>query len=164
VQKILTLTLTSLLIITGCTQATLEDSMVVDPNDKSAEIFEQKAKCAGYEEKALAQLEENYNYDDPMFANITTFTNLEKIFYSEKADSCLYTLTHSTLINSQRCKHFTLKDVLTREELVDEYSCEEPGGVVTSINGKTYAEAYEDFSAQIIEYDPDFKGIENWSL
>jgi hypothetical protein len=52
---------------------------------------------------------------------------------------------------------------LTKEEIVSDYSCQE-GGATTSTNNKTFSDAYADFTLKVMEYDPDFRGIDNWSL
>jgi hypothetical protein len=148
--------LVTVFLISGCQYEIVKET---DNSNQELELLEQKIVCAEYEGKALAQIDQDYS----MKGLDGGVTNLEKIFYSPKANSCLYITTFSSWIGAQHCKNFALKDVLTKEEIVSDYSCQE-GGATTSTNNKTFSDAYADFTLKVMEYDPDFRGIDNWSL
>lgn len=83
-------------------------SVVAEKND----LFEKKQDCQRYEKEISEKVKSNNFYVAKTNAN--SYNYLQKIFYSPKANSCLYVYLEVTYVNEKReWDSFTLVDALT---------------------------------------------------
>ncbi len=81
------------------------------------ELFNKKQECAKYKLQLEKKLKEEYFESSQTGAQMSHY--LEKIFYSPKANSCLYIENEWTLINGKLTfEAYNLRDVLTGETIV----------------------------------------------
>lgn len=103
--------------------------------------FEQKQKCAVYKKQIEDKFEKS-NYEaasDGLFV----FDNLEEMFYSPKADSCLYIYKMSGGLAKNRFSEIYLKDALSGVSL---------SHAVTHVDGKYNLEAEIAFNMIVDKY------------
>lgn len=133
-KKLLIITFLVLMGLTGCSATKTNQS-------STNNLFEKKKDCANLKDKIENNIKEEWN-DNARSAW------LDKIFYSPKQNSCLYTMQISTNINGAIIEIYNLFDAFTNEKLISEKGClpEDECGASLA-NAKTY------FLEKLAEYE-----------
>ena len=127
-MKKLFLVIIAALFVSGC---------AINSND---DIFSKKKECA----ELRAGIEQHL-----MDLNSgTERVQLNKIFYSPKENTCLYTMTTNTVEGEIRRSYYDLYDALTNEKVASEVGC-----LPRDICEKDPTQASEDFDALIKKYE-----------
>lgn len=103
--------------------------------------FEQKQKCAVYKKQIEDKFEKN-NYEAAS-EGVFAYDNLKEVFYSPKANSCLYIYEMSGGLGKNRFLEIYLRDALSGVSL---------SHATTHVDGKYNLEAEVAFNMVVDEY------------
>jgi len=121
------------IILAGCNQKWLSES----------ELFTKKQECAKLKNDIETDIEKARNGD----------ARLDKIFFSPKQNSCLYTMTRSFMTDdSVNMEFYTLVDALSNEAIFSERWCIPEDYCKKSIDDATYS-----FILKVEEYESILK-------
>lgn len=104
-------------------------------------LVQQKIECAELRPTVESRIAEQYNDE-------TRFAWLEKIFYSQKQNSCVYTMHIQSRTLDPVIELHILFDALTGEGIIEERGC-----LPKDDCGKSLTEALGDFLRRIEEYE-----------
>ena len=106
-------------------------------------LFEKKQACAEYQDAITEKLNSQYFYVEE--TGFEGFYALEKVFYSQKEDSCLYIARESDFeYGVYTYEHLTMIDVLTGEMLL---------ASLLVVGEVEYLEREKAFYATVSEYE-----------
>lgn len=123
------------ILLTGC--ATNNNNIALSNDD----LFAKKKECAELQAKIESHIEKDWNDEDRS-------AWLEKIFYSQKKNTCLYTMQISTSVNNVTIEIHNLFDAFTNEKIVSERGC-----LPVENCGKTLMQASAIFDNTVANYE-----------
>lgn len=138
------------IILTGCSQnASTLEKVSSQKNEPSLEkvSFEKKKECAELRDQIEARIQKDWPESE-----FNGYIALEKIFYSPKQDSCLYTYKVSRYVKDlgTSFEDYELVDAFTNESITGETGCIP----VKDCDGiQSVSEAHYKFSAELKQYE-----------
>ncbi len=113
-KKPFLLILITFFILTSCSNLKESDNAGIAQQNVNSGLFEKKEACSKYQDGITEKLTSKYFYVEE--TRYEGYFELEKVFYSPKADSCLYIAKESDYKDGKLdSESFTLVDALTGE-------------------------------------------------
>ena len=135
--------------LNGCTKENTPviESTIEPKRINESELFERKKECAKYTstaEKQAAKLTQKIT------ESVEKIAEFQKVFYSPKANSCLYTVYVKAYIDGfYQSTIYSVYDALSSEEIFWTYGCKE----ITDDCDKTELEASNELRKFLKEYE-----------
>ncbi|MBI2463398.1 hypothetical protein HYV57_00380 [Candidatus Peregrinibacteria bacterium] len=147
-NKLITISIGLILLLAGFALGVKYNNLTVDNINKGtqlsdSELFSKKKECQKYQN----QIEEKLRDSDTTIpeTGAQTYNAFDKIFYSSKANSCLYVSTETMFVNGKTTFETpTLRDALSGETLLSDIR--EPGT-------EDYFDRIKQFEAGVKEYE-----------
>lgn len=96
------------LLLTWCSQQ--------DASLSKSELFDKKKECAGYSNQMKDYVDDQYNWED---VGVSQTSYIKDIFYSPVRNTCMYTITTTSISNLRSNGGILVIDFFTKEVILN---------------------------------------------